>query len=201
MPSAFTSRVIREDTTPQSGFTDPDNPPTWSTTFPSGVYCTAPWVEEAGPGWGFFASILPFVEQSVLYDRIDFNKPISDDANRVARETIVPIYISPGDNRARLVDILSSGDHTLGLSGIPVTATPMRMTSSTGVPLRWSVNSYVLNLGQLHYEEQPFDGPFHRNEQIRFGDVLDGLSNTVALGERTSRMTESGWCGIIPGQE
>ena len=201
MPNAFTSRVIREDIYPLSGSTNPDNPPTWRTTFPSSVYRTAPWTEEIGPGWGFFATILPYMEQNALHSRIDFNKPISDDANRAVRETTVPIYVSPGDSRPRLVDITSSGDHTQGLSGIPVTATPVQMTSPTGIPLRWAVNSYVLNLGQLHYEEQPFDGPFHRNRNIRFSEVTDGLSNTVALGERTSRMTESGWCGVIPGQE
>ncbi|MBM3964533.1 MAG: DUF1559 domain-containing protein [Planctomycetes bacterium] len=75
------------------------------------------------------------------------------------------------------------------------------MVSTSGVPLEWAVNSYVLNMGSLHYEEQPFDGPFHRNRGVRLAEITDGLSNTVGVGERTSRMTESGWCGIIPGQE
>ncbi len=200
-PAACESVVLAQSIVPLSGTANPDSPPTWSTSFPSGVYTTAPWVRDGGSGWGFFATILPYIEQDNLYRQIDFTKPIADDANRVARETIVPTYVSPGDVGPRLVKIISSGDHTQGMAGIPISAAPVQMHSPSGVPLQWAVNSYVLNMGRLHYEEQPFDGPFHRNRKVRIADITDGLTNTVGVGERTSRMTESGWCGIVPGQE
>jgi len=200
-PPACESRIVRQNIVPLSGTPNPDNPPTWATSFPNSLYRTAPWVEDVGPGWGFFAHILPYIEQDNLYRQIDFTQLIAADVNRAARETIVKTYVSPGDVGPRLVKITSSGDHTLGLGGIPTTATPVQMTSPSGVPLQWAVNSYVLNMGSLHYEEQPFDGPFHRNRRIKVTDITDGLSNTIGVGERTSRMTESGWCGLVPGQE
>ncbi|MFV1964718.1 MAG: DUF1559 domain-containing protein [Pirellulaceae bacterium] len=36
---------------------------------------------------------------------------------------------------------------------------------------------------------------------IRFADVADGLSNTLFVGERSSRGAPSTWGGVIPGAD
>jgi hypothetical protein len=64
-----------------------------------------------------------------------------------------------------------------------------------------SVCSYAGVLGDGAYEQLPFTGVFHRNSRIRFADITDGTSNTVGIGERTSRFSENSWVGVIPGQE
>ena len=48
------------------------------------------------------------------------------------------------------------------------------------------------------YEQQPFNGIFHRNEGGRFADILDGTSNTIGLGERASMFATNRWAGVIP---
>jgi hypothetical protein len=63
-----------------------------------------------------------------------------------------------------------------------------------------AVCSYVGCLGSLAYEEQPFNGVFHRNSKIRLDDILDGTSKTIGIGERMSRHTQSSWAGVTPGQ-
>jgi hypothetical protein len=43
------------------------------------------------------------------------------------------------------------------------------------------------------------DGPFFRNSRTRFRDVNDGTTNTVFLGEHSSRLSEKTWVGVVPG--
>ncbi|MCA9051478.1 MAG: DUF1559 domain-containing protein, partial [Planctomycetaceae bacterium] len=43
------------------------------------------------------------------------------------------------------------------------------------------------------------DGPFCRNSGTGFRDVSDGLTNTVFLGEHSSRLSDKTWVGVIPG--
>ena len=147
---------------------------------------TGPWsggsndpVPETGPGWSFFAAILPFLDETALHNRIQFGKLITHPDNQAARETIVPVFVDPGDTPPRLVDIKDTGLATLG---------------------RTAVCSYAGSLGTKAYEDQPFNGVFHRNSRIRLAEITDGTTKTIAVGERMSRHTQSGWAGVTPGQ-
>jgi prepilin-type N-terminal cleavage/methylation domain-containing protein len=139
-------------------------------------------VPESGPGWSFFALLLPFLEETSLHSTIRFDLPITDPLNKAARETIVPVFIDPGDTVPRLIDITDSGG------------------SPPSVICQAAVCSYAGCLGTLAYEQQPFNGVFHRNSQIRFANISDGTSKTIGVGERMSRHTRSSWVGVVPGQ-
>jgi prepilin-type processing-associated H-X9-DG protein len=43
------------------------------------------------------------------------------------------------------------------------------------------------------------NGPMYRNSRITFAAVTDGLSNTIAAGERTPFLSDSVWPGVVPG--
>ena len=156
---------------------------------------TGPWsggsndaVPESGPGWSFFAFILPYVEETALHSTIRFDLPITDPLNKAARETHVALFVDPGDSAPRLIDVTDSG------SPPAVSNTPTVLTQA-------AVCSYAGSLGTLAYEQQPFNGVFHRNSKIRFSNISDGLSKTIGIGERMSRHTRSSWVGVVPGQE
>src|SRR3954469_18569711 len=51
-----------------------------------------------GPGWGWAAHLLPYVEQEPLYRQIDFSKDIADPANARARVTSLPVFLCPSDD-------------------------------------------------------------------------------------------------------
>lgn len=143
---------------------------------------------ESGPGWSFFAFLLPYLEESSLHGTIRFDLPITDPLNKVARETTIPVLIDPGDTSGRLIDITDSGS-------------PPSDTNAPSVLAQAAVCSYAGSLGTEPYEKLPFNGVFHRNSRVRFSDVSDGLSKTIGIGERMSRHTRSSWVGVVPGQE
>jgi prepilin-type N-terminal cleavage/methylation domain-containing protein len=146
-------------------------------------------IPEAGPGWSMFAHVLPFIEQSNLYGLIRFDLPITDVANQPARSGIVKTYRCPSDTWVE-----------------PVTLWPTSLNVSD-----MAANSYVGCLGggnpadhpnySAMYEQQPFNGMFHRNVALRLADITDGTSNTIGLGERASMFAPNGWAGVVPMAE
>jgi prepilin-type N-terminal cleavage/methylation domain-containing protein len=145
-------------------------------------------VPESGPGWSLFAFILPFMEESSIHSQIRFNLPITDPANKLARESIVPAFVDPGDTSPKLIDVTDSG------------ATPSD-SSTPSVLAQAAVCSYAASLGTLVYEDPAYTGVFHRNSRVKFAHITDGTSKTIGIGERMSRHTRSSWVGVVPGQE
>jgi prepilin-type N-terminal cleavage/methylation domain-containing protein len=167
-------------------------------TFPPGFISrvTGPWpgggntpIPEAGPGWSFFSLILPQLEQSPLHQSIQFNLPITAPANQVARSTRVSTYQCPSDTWLEPVTVWPT---SLGISDLA----PMSYVGCLGGGDPANAPNYT-----AMYEEQPFNGMFHRNVGIRHAQITDGTSNTIGLGERASMFTPNGWAGVIPGAQ
>ncbi len=125
-----------------------------------------------GDGWnphGWGAMILPFLEQSAVYDAL-------------ARET----------NNFATEPKFNAGDNPVGKSVIPVYICPSDIMANNNTYLEGSTNAksnYVGSGGSVFvndndYNPQSFNGPFAVNASRRFADITDGLSNTVIVGER-----------------
>jgi prepilin-type N-terminal cleavage/methylation domain-containing protein len=143
-------------------------------------------IPEAGPGWSFYAMILPYMEQPAVYQQIDFSRPITDVVHQAARSTRISSYQCPSD-----------------VWNEPVTVWP----DSIGIR-DLAHCSYIGCLGggnpadapgyTAMYEEAPFNGMFHRNIPVKHAHITDGTSNTIGLGERASMFAPNGWAGVIP---
>jgi prepilin-type N-terminal cleavage/methylation domain-containing protein/prepilin-type processing-associated H-X9-DG protein len=167
--------------------------PEW--VLPAGNCTAAP--DDFGPGWSFFARMLPYLEQAAVHSSINFNLRLDHPANAAARTSVVGTYRCPGDFGPSLISVYDCG--------APPSAnnTPTVLTDAAST-------SYVGSLGGAKtggdpdygcYEHQPFNGIFHRNVAIRSSDISDGLSTTVGIAERHSGFVRSAWAGIVPGQE
>jgi len=134
-------------------------------TLPPGyVYVPDPLGNQSGFGWGTL--ILPFLEQQALHDRFDFTLPIFDSANQTPAQEHLDAYICPTD---------------------PVTDSKFVEMGSAPVE-RYAMANYVANFGTPDLDLTPdnSNGVFSRNSRTRFSDVLDGLSNTLFVGERVN---------------
>jgi prepilin-type processing-associated H-X9-DG protein len=151
-------------------------------SFPSGYRCQPvnpnnP--DQTGPGWGWAALLLPYIEQGNLAQQINFTLPVEDTSNLAARTTIVKLYVCPSDRETGLFTIFDKNN------------TPLAQAAT---------NSYAACHGigvDLDEELDDFNGMFSRNSKVRFADVTDGTSNTIAIGERGSFFTQAPWAGAV----
>ncbi len=150
----------------------------------------------SGFAWG--SHILPYLDQAPLYSRINFNLSCTDASNAVARQTVLATFRCPSDP--------STDTWTIGQQGNPSNILATLPTAN-----------YVGSFGTLGFENicasPPFpaaqcvsNGMFFHNSSTRMRDVVDGMSNTVFLGEhRTNNATtpnwHSTWVGVVPQGE
>ena len=154
---------------------------------------------DARAGWAWSAAILPQLEQPALYEAIDFGSPLWDPRAAPARETTLRAYLCPsvtgGDDPFTVVDGVNA---PLTKRGSPVRLGRTHYVASHGQAEAWDETSGPAG-GLGGDVSRVADGPFFRNSRTQFRDVRDGLSNTVFVGEHTSRLSDKAWPGIVPG--
>jgi prepilin-type N-terminal cleavage/methylation domain-containing protein/prepilin-type processing-associated H-X9-DG protein len=127
-------------------------------TLPFG-YGFEPGYSWGGFGWGL--SVLCQVEQRPLFDACNFDLALWTPENSTVMRSPITTFLCPTDET-------SQG----------------RFLERDG--LNYAMASYVASFGPGDMDDDPEDqrGLFGRNSAIRFADVADGLSQTLALSER-----------------
>ncbi len=146
------------------------------------------------PGWGWGVAILPYLEQNNIYAQINQSLAIEEDIHEKARLHVIPSYICPSDIGTNLFGISEgSGHHAHNTwQGGNV--------DSGELLFQISKSNYSGCFGTAEIEENPYkaDGLFYGNSVMKFQFITDGLSNTFAVGERSSRFGSTIWHGVIP---
>ncbi len=153
--------------------------------------------------------LLPYVEQSALYNSIDFNLDVELQLNAQApfntpgridmRNVLMSVYRCPSDGTSSRVSAISQKNHLYNYS---LSIGAQNMDSNGGWCNQFRTNTYLTRAtgilgGNLfnngangHGHSAPYaraggiSGVISRCDwSATFGDISDGLSNTIAAGE------------------
>jgi prepilin-type N-terminal cleavage/methylation domain-containing protein/prepilin-type processing-associated H-X9-DG protein len=136
---------------------------------------------DTGPGWGWAALLLNNLEENNLRGQLILDRPIEDPANAQTRVQAVSVYLCPSDSVPPVWSALKEVD--------PIAANKICDVASA---------NYV---GMFGDAEPGIDGSglFFRNSHVRFREVTDGTSHTIAVGERSHLLGEATWIGSVTG--
>lgn len=152
-------------------------PPRWAGKLP-------PWVLSAAPG----------VPPALLAT------PISAPSVQVLRETAVGTFLCPSDPSPRQF-LLTQAESGIQLSIKQYSSDDSPPDADDDIPL-FSVAraNYSGVFGAAAIDDDPSngDGTFYHNSRTRLEDLRDGSSNTIIVGERSSRLGSVTWVGAVP---
>ena len=180
-----------------------------------GEYENGEWHGDEGEGFGFASRMLPFIEENNVYKTINFNQQVSHSSNAAARTTVISTFRCPSDAYGAS-DLFNPGAEGSGEE------TPDASPGSN----QYARSNYPGCFGSEHmsgHEDHDdltaalqgedeglepgegngifFAGGANGQNAVSFRDVSDGLSKTIMIGERDSRLGGSLWIGRGDGLE
>jgi prepilin-type processing-associated H-X9-DG protein/prepilin-type N-terminal cleavage/methylation domain-containing protein len=160
--------------------------------FPEGWLCDGATPDaEAGFGWGWASRILPHMEETAVgnavADHVRANEAIAS-ALSTTKEAVIRSFLCPSDSESSgTVFDIGNGLGSFSRSNYPGMFGSEEVEGHGGTP----------------DPDHPFesDGIFFANSRVEFRNVTDGLSKTIMVGERDSRMTDNVWIGMVAGAD
>jgi prepilin-type N-terminal cleavage/methylation domain-containing protein/prepilin-type processing-associated H-X9-DG protein len=130
---------------------------------------------DTGPGWAWGSMILPQLEQDSLFHAINFSLSVTPKANETGSLTRIGVYLCPSDGTPNSV--------------------PVRDSTNQNTVDTVSTGNYVgvFGIGEIGAAPGGGRGLFYRNSRTAVRDVLDGTSQTFAIGERSHNLSYVTW--------
>ncbi|QDT35049.1 DUF1559 domain-containing protein [Thalassoglobus polymorphus] len=196
-------------------------------TFPAGYYSYGtsdgngpgwanidPQTWDAAPGWGWGTMLLPFLDQAPLYNNLDLNQACFSPINSAPVRTRLPVFLCPSVSGSHdEFTVRNEAGSPLVIGGNQINFGRSHYVASHGQESCWGecgasrtgvifTNIYTSETATVTINGNAAavaDGPFYRNSATRFRDVTDGTSNSIFMGEHSSKLSEKTWVGVVPG--
>ena len=131
-----------------------------------------------GPGWGWAAYLLPYVEQDNLYKQIDLTRDIKESVHAGVRVTPLKGFRCPSDAPPADTCVIPTGSGSVTVA----------FANYVGMGGTFEVTGYP----------DQGNGVLYRNSRVRVADVTDGTSNTIFVIEREGRRSpRTTWVGAV----
>jgi prepilin-type N-terminal cleavage/methylation domain-containing protein len=194
-PAGYYSYGTSDGSGPSSAFIDPD---TW----------------DAAPGWGWTVMLLPYMDQGPMYNQLEIDAACFSSANLSLVRTKLPGLLCPSSSGPEdPFTVRDAAGDPLSIGGSQVVLGRSNYVASHGQESCWGecgasttgeifTNIYTSETKTVTINgdaSKVADGPFFRNSRTRLRDVTDGASNTIFLGEHSSKLSEKAWAGVVPG--
>ena len=139
--------------------------------------------DDAGPGWAWGPKLMPFMEQTPVSKLVDTHTAIEGPLAEGVRTQTIPGFTCPTDSELE-----------------PIVDIPR--IKSKQIICKMAASSYVGSAGTVRPTcklcRDRFDGVFGRNRMVQPRELLDGLANTLAVGERAWRWSSATLWGVVP---
>ena len=190
-------------------------------TFPAGwvgEYENGEWHGDEGEGFGFASRMLPYIEENSVYKTINFDQQVSHSSNAAARTTVISTFRCPSDSYGTS-DLFNPGAEGSG-EETPDASPGSNQYARSNYPGVFGSehmsghddhDDHVDLTAALQAEDEGlepgegngifFAGGANGKNAVSFRDVSDGLSKTIMIGERDSRLGGSLWIGRGDGLE
>jgi len=168
--------------------------------FPPGYVLEPSWHPGGQNGWGWLSMLLPMCGHQQVYNAINFSCHLAEPANSTVRLHAIELFLCPNERASRRIPFYLAADSPCVRSGSASSASKHGARHASNDPfITVSGASYAGVFGNYEPDPQnrrPGNGPFRRNVTCSVRDVSDGLSNTLFVGERTSRRLATTWTGM-----
>ena len=147
---------------------------------------------EIGPGWGWASMILPELEQQPLANSLQFESNLPLPGQLTVRTTVLGLFLCPSDSMAHRWTTSDSE-----------TWMYMGQVYSASQPICDVAGANYVGVYGIGEPGVNGDGVFYRGSFTQPGDITDGSSQTLCVGERSTNINlgrgQATWVGAIPG--
>ncbi len=169
-------------------------------TFPPGYLSLMDPVtfDNDGPGWGWASFALGQMDQSAVYNSINFVRGIEFPANQTARVITLSSFFCPSDAWRQDTFTVVDATTTNTTFGAPIcVVASSNYLGSVGSGDPSSLYPYIIDDDDGPPGRDNGNGLFYRNHSVTIAQILDGTSQTFAVGERSQNCSRGSWTGAV----